>query len=228
VQLELEDEDYICQKRHKMQNLIQLFIGSFVLSTIHVSIPNHWLPLVAISKTENWSYGETLGAASITAFAHISSTILVGIVVGLIGYKLSFAHETITRFAAPLILLGMGVVYLFLDLKGSHHSHIDIDVDSSSKKSKRAIIFSLSIAMFLSPCIEIEAYYFIAGTLGWFGIGAVSIVYLIVTILGTLTLVYLGCKGMERIKWRFLEHHEKMLTGSILVILGLLAYFVEM
>ncbi|MEA3475753.1 MAG: hypothetical protein U9R23_04865 [Candidatus Cloacimonadota bacterium] len=72
-----------------MQNLIQLLIGSFVLSAIHVSIPNHWLPLVAISKTENWARGETLGAASITAFAHTASTILVGVMICLIGFKLS-------------------------------------------------------------------------------------------------------------------------------------------
>lgn len=210
-----------------MQNLIQLIIGSFVLSAIHVSIPNHWLPLVAISKTENWSSRETLGAASITAIAHTASTILVGVMIGLIGYKLSSTHEIITRLAAPLILLGMGLVYLFLDLKPSYHHHSHLDIDSGNKKSKSAIILSLSIAMFFSPCIEIEAYYFIAGTRGLLGIGAVSIVYLIVTILGTLILVYLGSKGIERIKWHFLEHHEKMLTGSILVILGLLAYFVE-
>jgi cytochrome c biogenesis protein CcdA len=210
-----------------MQNLIQLLIGSLVLSAIHVTIPNHWLPLVAISKTENWSRGETLGVASITAVAHTVSTILLGVVVGVVGYKLSSTHEIITRLAAPLILLGMGLVYLFFDLKGLHHFHSHIDVDSNNKKSKSAIILSLSIAMFFSPCIEIEAYYFIAGTLGWFGIGAVSIVYLIVTVLGTLILVYLGSKGMERIRWHFLEHHEKMLTGLILVILGLLAYFVE-
>ncbi len=213
-----------------MQNLIQLIIGSFVLSAIHVSIPNHWLPLVAINKAENWSRGETLGAASITAFAHTVSTILVGVVVGIIGYKLSATHETIARFAAPLILLGMGVIYLFLDIKRAHHyhSHTHIGIDSNNRKSRSAIILSLSIAMFLSPCIELEAYYFIAGTRGWLGIGAVSIVYLIVSVLGTLILVYLGSKGIEKIKWHFLEHHEKMLTGSILVILGSLAYFVEM
>jgi hypothetical protein len=81
--------------------------------------------------------------------------------------------------------------------------------------------------MFFSPCLEIEAYYFTAGALGWGGIAVVSTVYLIVTVLGMLLLVDLGRKGVEKIKWHFLEHHEKRVTGSVLIVLGIIAYWVK-
>lgn len=210
-----------------MQGLIQILIGGFVLSVVHASIPNHWMPLVAISKTENWSRNETLCVTAITGTAHTLSTILVGIIVGLVGYKLSSSYEFITRVVAPSILVLLGSIYLIVDLKSAHRHRNHLEIGSLSKKSKLAITTSLGIAMFFSPCIEIEAYFFTAGTLGWLGIGVVSMVYLIVTVLGMLFLVDLGCKGVEKIKGRFLEHHEKKVTGVVLIVLGIFAYFIK-
>jgi cadmium resistance protein CadD (predicted permease) len=81
--------------------------------------------------------------------------------------------------------------------------------------------------MFFSPCIEIEAYYFTAGILGWLGIAIVSIVYLIVTVLGMLLLVDLGRKGAEKIEWQFLKEHEKKIMGVVLIVLGVFAYYIR-
>jgi len=40
-------------------------------------------------------------------------------------------------------------------------------------------------------------------------------------------LVYLGIKGVNKFNSHFLDHHEKAITGVVLILLGLLAYFVE-
>ena len=77
--------------------MFQIFIGSLVLSLIHASIPNHWIPLIALGKTEKWTQRQTLLATLITGFAHTMSTVFVGIVVGLIGYKLSARYSLIYR-----------------------------------------------------------------------------------------------------------------------------------
>jgi sulfite exporter TauE/SafE len=207
--------------------MIQIVIGSFVLSILHAAIPNHWIPLVVISKTENWSRKEALWVTAITGGAHTLSTIIVGIIVGLVGYKLSSSFEFVTRIIAPVILIVIGLVYLIIDFRNSHHSHHHVDIDSDAKRSKYAIIMSLGIAMFFSPCLEIEAYYFTAGTLGILGITIVSIVYFVVTVLGMVILVDLGNKGVKKINWHFLEHHEKKIMGLLLIALGIFAYFVE-
>ncbi len=205
--------------------MFQVFLGSFLLSLIHASIPNHWLPLVAISSSEKWTRRETLIATAAAGFAHTASTILIGILVGFLGYSLSLNYEPIVRVAAPVILISLGLLYLFIDLRHTHtHNH---GIKSSGNRgSKAAIIGSLSFAMFFSPCIEIEAYYFSAGLIGWSGIFIVSVVYLIVTVLGMLILVDVGLRGVKKLNWHFLEHHEKRVTGAVLILLGILAYFV--
>ena len=155
--------------------------------------------------------------------------IIIGIIVGFVGIKLSESYHYITQIVAPVILLLLGVIYFLMDLRSSHHHHHPEVNDHSlkNKKSKSAIITSLSIAMFLTPCFEIEAYYFQAATVGWIGIFIVSMVYFLVTLLIMFTLVYLGIKGVSKFKSHFLEHHEKRITGIVLILLGVLAYFVE-
>jgi uncharacterized membrane protein len=81
--------------------------------------------------------------------------------------------------------------------------------------------------MFLTPCIEIEAYYFQAGTIGWTGIFIVSLVYLLTTVIIMLLLVFFGMKGIGNFKSHFLEHHEKAITGTVLIGLGILAFLVK-
>ena len=207
--------------------MIQILIGSLVLSILHASIPNHWIPLVVISKAEKWSRKETLWVTAIAGGAHTISTIIVGIIVGLVGYKLSSTYEFVTRVVAPIVLIIIGLVYLIVGFKHSHHSHNHVKIGSVSKRSKITIIMSLGMAMFFSPCIEIEAYYFTAGALGLSGIIMLSIVYLIMTILGMLVLVDLGNKGVEKLNWHFLEDHEKKIMGIVLIVLGIFAYFIE-
>jgi nickel/cobalt transporter (NicO) family protein len=211
--------------------MYQIFIGSFVLSLIHSLIPNHWIPLIAISKTERWTLRQTLLATAITGFSHTFSTILIGIAVGIVGYKLSAAYSIVTTIAAPFILLSLGLIYVLLDFIGNHHhhehEHAPAALNKTGKSRWRAILASLSVAMFLTPCIEIEAYYFQAGTIGWLGILIVSAVYLLMTLIVMLLLVYFGVKGMQTLNSHFLEHHEKGITGIVLIALGLLAYFVQ-
>ncbi len=205
--------------------MFQVILGSFLLSLIHSSITNHWLPIVEISSSEKWTRRETLIATALAGFAHTASTILIGILVGFLGYSLSENYEPVVRVAAPVILISLGLLYLFMDLRHTHSHNYGIE-SSGNRGSKAAIIGSLSFAMFFSPCIEIEAYYFSAGLIGWSGIFIVSVVYLIVTVLGMLILVHLALRGVKKLNWHFLEHHEKRVTGTVLILLGILAYFV--
>ncbi len=205
-------------------------MGSLLLSVIHAAIPNHWIPLVSISEERGWNQRETLGVTAITGFSHTASTISIGIAVGLFGYTLSSNYETFTRYLAPTLLLLIGFIYLFLDYRenSSHsHSHGVNGEKVSSKKSKYGIVLTLAIAMFFSPCLQIEAYYLTAGSYGWMAIWAVSIIYLIVTVLGMILLVFLGKKGVQKLEWHFLAHNEKRITGLILIFLGILDLIVS-
>jgi hypothetical protein len=201
--------------------------GAFVLSLLHAIIPNHWIPLVAIGRGEHWSRRETLGVTVIAGGAHILGTIIIGIIIGLVGIGISSTYEFFMEIISPIILVILGFVFIWIDRKGSHH-HAEMELNGTSKKSKVAIITSLSSAMFFSPCLEIEAYYFTAGTFGWSAILGVSVIYLVITLGGMLLLVYLGFRGLERLRWTYLERHEKQVTGIVLIVLGVITYMAKL
>jgi len=206
--------------------LLQILLGSLLLSLVHASIPSHWLPLVAVGKAQRWSRGETLSVTALVGAAHVSSTVLIGIFVGLLGYRLS-ADVTLSSLLPAAVLIGLGILYLVVDRRaGGRHAHYG-ETPGERRSSTRSIVISLSTAMFFSPCIEIEAYYLKGGALGWQGITGISLVYLLVSVLCMVVLVDLGRAGAEKIRWHYLEHHEKRVTGIVLVVLGLVALIVR-
>lgn len=220
-------------------NTISLLLGAVALSIIHAMIPNHWLPFIVIGKAERWSRQETLKITAISGLSHTASTILVGIAVGVIGYKLSSVAGIFTHMVAPLVMVIIGILYVLRREYPAgkphhhhgeahhhirHHSHGErhLEGNSTGDRSGGAMITSLVAAMFFSPCLEIEAYYFTAGTaLGWVGIASVSVIYMILTVGGMVLLVDLGRRGGERIKFSFMENHENLITGAILVATGI-------
>lgn len=213
--------------------MYSILIGSLLLSITHALIPNHWFPLAAVSKTENWGRGETALVTAITGFLHTLSTIIIGIIIGFAGYKLGDTIEMVSGIYAPIVLVFLGLYFIIKNLKNKSHTHCHINpeqIKQASRKSKKAIITALGTMMFFSPCIEIEAYYFTAGQAGWKGITLLSAVYLSVTVIAMIIIVELSRKSLDLLnrKLHFLEHYEKLVTGVILIALGILAFFIRL
>jgi len=220
-----------------------VLIGAVLLSALHAALPNHWITMVMLSRAERWTHRESLFVTAIAGFTHTISTIVVGIFIGLAGWKLSQVAEVYMRVAAPAILAGIGLFYVILDLSGKgSHRHCCHDEDepdnqhhkghlhpdkAKSRRGKAAVIGSLMLAMFLSPCLEIEAFYFTAAKFGWAGIISVSVIYVVLSIVGMVVLVHLGLKGVEKLRWSLLQHHERLVSGIMLILVSLLVYFVE-
>jgi len=206
--------------------MFHIILSSFILSIIHASIPNHWLPIVAIGKVERWNKNTTLWATAISGFAHVASTILIGIIVGWAGYSLSSSYHYISSIAAPAVLILFGLIYIVRNFI-SHHPHTHFGENPAPNTPFATVVISLSIGMFFSPCVELESYYFTAGTYGWMGILVVSIVYLVVTVAAMITYVALALEGVKRFNVQFLEKNEKAIIGVVLIVVGLITYFVN-
>ena len=204
----------------------QIISGSLLLSLVHAAIPNHWLPIVAIGKSERWTMLETLNATVLIGAAHIASTIIIGVLIGLAGFRLSSNHAELAHWIAPVVLAVLGLIFIASDFIGKGHRHHN-HFDETGGRSKRAIVGSMVVAMFFSPCIELEVYFLPAGAFGWSGILTTSAIYLFATVSTMLLLVYVGTKGLSRLNWHIFEHHQKTLTGVILIALAALSFIID-
>ncbi|GAA4455636.1 hypothetical protein GCM10023189_23670 [Nibrella saemangeumensis] len=200
-----------------------LLIGSLVISVIHAALPNHWLPVVLIGRSENWSLRDTLSVSAISGLFHTFSTVLLGVLIGAVGLELSERMEHQTRWLSSGLLIGMGIIYL---ARPALHTHKEVST-AGTGRSKRAIIVTLAMAMLFSPCLEIEAFFFTAGTYGWLSIVTLAVFYTVFTVGGMVLLTALSFRGLAHLHGHWLEHHEKRLTGGMLIGLGIVNLFVS-
>lgn len=141
--------------------------------------------------------------------------------------------------AVPLLLLALGLWYLIRAVAWQHlrHRHVHDHIDGGTVRKHRsfsALLLSLGLAMFLSPCLEIETYFLSAGAKGWAAVWLVALIYNTSTLSGMLLMVMLGRRGLQQVNahWpgaavrradRF-EHNENLITGLTLVGLALVLF----
>jgi hypothetical protein len=204
--------------------MTSVLIGSILISLLHAIIPNHWLPVLAIGRKEQWDLKETEKITLISGLAHVASTVLIGIIIGVIGVELSESFENFTHIIAPAMLVLIG--FYFIRQHYIHH-HFHVNTVKTAGRPKRKIIAALVLAMFLSPCLEIEAYFLIAGTKGWWMLLLIASIYTVVTITGMLLWIRIAYKGMLKLNWHKWEHNAGLISGIVLVATGVLSFFIS-
>lgn len=204
--------------------MTNIILGSLILSLLHATIPNHWLPIIAIGRRQNWTLAEVRSVTFLSALAHGVSTVMIGLILYFVGSELAAHVEHFTKWIAPAILIAMGLVFIY-----RHHIHLHFHVNDKKieTRSKGKIILALTVAMFFSPCLEIEGYFLLAGTQGLWLVWTIALLYLVITLSGMMLLVQLAYKGLLKLNWHKLEHNAGIITGLTLVITGILSIFIH-
>lgn len=204
--------------------MISIITGSLLISLLHALIPNHWLPVLAIGKKEGWSLGETTRITLIAGLSHVVSTVIIGILLGLIGDELAEHLDHFTHIIAPSILILLGLYFIRQHYR---HEHFHVQGEKLQKKTKGSIITALVVVMFLSPCMEIEAYFLLAGTHGWYMMLLIAIMYSVITIAGMLIWVRIVYLGLLKLDWHRWEHNAGIITGLTLIATGIISFFIQ-
>ena len=87
-------------------------------------------------------------------------------------------------------------------------------------------MIALVAAMFFSPCMEIEAYFLLAGTQSIWPVVLVAFLYLCITTIGMTTVVWFAYRGLLKMNRHNMEHKAGIITGITLIITGILSFFI--
>jgi nickel/cobalt exporter len=197
----------------------QYIVATILLALIHGSIPNHWLPFIALSHAEKWSTKKLIMIISIGAIFHSLSTAILGFFISYFGYYISSISQ-LEKILPTFFMVFLGMIYLIID----HQEHYN---DPLKKKSINPIfsVILLYLVMFFSPCLEIEAIYFSVGRYGLTSFVLISLIYTIITLVSMLTFSYLAYKGLLKYFPKILEKYEKRMIGLVLIILAIFSFY---
>ena len=205
--------------------MFSVIAGTILLAMVHALIPNHWLPLVAVARAEQWKIKDVTVITLISALAHVLGTVALGLVLGFIGKELREEYGHAISVASSILLIVFGLIYYTVNLPHHHHSSSK-DV-AQYKRSKRRWVMIFIVMMFLSPCLEVESLFLTAGAYGMGLVSLLSVIYAIVSISGILLLVTLGFKGVNLLSAHFIEHNEKRISGVVLIVVGIISFFLH-
>ncbi len=198
-----------------------LLFGSLALSLLHGAIPNHWLPIVAIGKQQGWTAGKASRITLLAGGAHALSTVLIGILVSLAGWQLAAWTEFFMETAAPTLLILLGLVFIW---RHYYHQHFHLHKPVSEQLPEKQLVVALASAMFLSPCLEIGAFFLVAGSHGLWAVISISLLYTLTTIGGMVVWVQLVWHGLKLANSHALEHYAGIISGGVLILAGIIGF----
>ena len=199
-----------------------LFISVSLISFFHALIPSHWLPITVISKNAGWSKALTLRATFYLGLAHVLSTVLLCVVVSFLGQTLFEKFSNRFDQFSGILLIAYGLFFIYRHYK-HHHFHFSAESLDKKNTSFRTLMLQLLLLMFFSPCIEVVAIFFNAGKFGFVTVALLVFVYAVISISGMLIWVNLVQHGLKKINWHRIEHNAGLLTGGVLVLMGIIA-----
>jgi nickel/cobalt transporter (NicO) family protein len=191
-----------------------LLISVASLSIFHALIPSHWLPVVAIGRKEQWTVAQTLRITLLIGSAHVASTLLIGLLLAALGRSLDEQVEHFSHWIAPGILMALGIIYLYRHYY-HHHFHLQ------TAPGRWGPLAGLVVAMFFSPCFEVEGLFLSAGRFGWGFVALLAGCYALITIIGMLIWVNLVLHGLRQLDWHRWEHNAGIITGVALILTAL-------
>jgi nickel/cobalt transporter (NicO) family protein len=203
----------------------ELIIGTLTISILHALIPSHWMPILVFEKKYKWTHRETYRVTIIAALLHALSTVFLGIMIGFLSLKLNTVLKEASTYVSGGVLILLGFIFIIRHHKHNHfHLHNEEQMKSLDPKK---VISVLLLGMFLSPCLEIEGYFILAGNLGWKYIALVSILYTLISVFGILFWMAFAKKILSKVNAHKIEHNAGLISGIILILTGILSFWLN-
>ncbi len=92
---------------------IALIVAVGAVGVLHTIVPDHWAPIVVLAREQGWSAGRIARAAAIAGLGHVTTTLLLGALLWIVGAALAvrYVHLVSSVSAIALIAFGLWIAY---------------------------------------------------------------------------------------------------------------------
>lgn len=196
---------------------------------LHTMVPDHWAPIAVMARQQGWSRAETIRAAAGAGTGHVTSTLVLGLIVWLAGIAVAKRFGGWLEIASSVALIVFGgwiAISSLLEMRreaahrhqhehGHPHTH-----DHGDHAQDRRGRMTLLLILGSSPMIEGLPAFFAAGRYGPGLIVVMSAVFAASTIATYVVLCGISAAGLQRLSLGPLERYGEVLSGTIIVVIG--------
>lgn len=224
---------------------IFLLLGAAgVVAILHSVLPDHWVPLAVVARTQRWSLWHVGRVSLLAALGHVVTSLVLGGIIALIG--LQFQHQIETQqghiVGVVLVLTGIGFLIWGFVGHGSHdHPHHEhqiyedqykhehdhehkYNLSEESSLLKRLTAIAVPFGMAASPDLTILPVALAASALGTGAVIGVLSLFAIVTLMTFVGLTVIATLAGYQIKGDWLEKNANTITSLVLIAIGIVAY----
>ena len=195
------------------------------VGAMHSVAPDHWVPFIAVGRARGWSAARTARVTFMCGFAHVTVSVILGLVALWLGQEILEAFGTRLESVAGILLIGFGLAYglwglrraLGKRLHGHAHDHFD-HVHEPSKTTVAGLLLIFSV----DPCVRLIPIILAAAPLGGARLVALILVYEVATI-GTMVAIVLVARSgvVKALQAPWLDRYGDALAGGLIVATGL-------
>ncbi len=217
-----------------------------VVAIFHSLLPDHWVPLAVVARTQRWSLFHVGRMALLAALGHVITSLILGGLIALIGLQFQHEIETQQGHIVGIVLVLTGIIFLIWGLvghgpHGHHHGegHVhdhglgEMQDDSHEHKYsfrkeqplvKRLAAITVPFGVAASPDLTILPVTLAASALGRVAVVGVLSVFAVFTIAAFIALTVIATMAGYQIKGDWLEENANTITSLVLIAIGIAAY----
>jgi hypothetical protein len=218
-----------------------LLIAAGTVGFLHSILPDHWVPLAVIGRTQRWSIGRVAGVSFLASIGHVVTSIAIGAIIAVVGLQFRSTFETQQGHIVGVVLIATGIGFLVWGLLGgghghdhshSHeypHGHDHADSGHSPSTAQKSLMrrfggIVIPFGAAASPDLTILPIFLAASAVGTGAVIGVLTTFSIVTLATFVVLTVAATMLGYQIKGEWLEKHGNTITAFVLLAIGVAVF----
>jgi nickel/cobalt exporter len=230
-----------------------LLIAAGTVGFLHSILPDHWVPLAVVARTQRWTLARTARTSLLASVGHVLTSIVLGGVIALVGLQFRHSFETEQGHIVGVVLILTGIGFLVWGLTGHGHHHHDHDHhhgsddalqhpgddghlhdhdsaphnhtdDMDRSLARRLAAIAVPFGAAASPDLTILPVFLAASAVGTGAVIGVLTTFSLVTLVTFVTLTVAATLAGYQIQGEWLEDNGNTLTALVLLAIGVAVY----
>ncbi len=104
-------------------SILLLVVAAGVVAVLHSILPDHWVPLAVVARTQRWSVLHVARVSALASAGHVVTSVILAGAIAVAGLAFQQQIETQQGHIVGGVLALTGLGFLFWALAGRGHSH---------------------------------------------------------------------------------------------------------